>query len=150
MFMVQKLMTLMQIHVPLGRLSVDDVPGAPQVRLKVTLPTLGIHVNYQCPTHSKCSPATTVLARIVMTQPRDSLRMSSPTSHPYSLSLPTGVSQFVLHQFFPVQTPPRDSLPLRPSSRSLPTGVPLFVPAVLRQVPAVLPILALVMNAAKN
>ena len=39
-------------------------------------------------------------------------------------------------------TPPLESQP--------PPGVPLFVPAILRQVPAVLPIYALVMNAAKN
>ena len=118
----------MHIHVPLGRLSVDDVPGVPQVRLKVTPPTLGIHVNYQCPTHSKCSPATTVLAQTVLTPPRDSLRMTSLTSHLYSLSLPTGVSQFVLHQFVLANVLPS-------------------VPAI---VPAALPLQAVVRIAAKN
>ena len=128
MIMVPKMMTLMQIHVSLGRQSVDDVPGAPQVRLKVPLPTLGIHVNYHCPTHSKYSPATTVLAQTVLTPPQDSLRMTSLTSHRYSLSLLTGVSQFVPYQFVLASVLP-------------------MVPAI---VPAALPLQAVVRIAAKN
>ena len=128
MIMVPGMMIVTHIHVPHGKPSLDDTPGSPQVRLKVPLPTLGIHVNYHCPTHSKYSPPMTVLAQTVLTPPQDSLRMTSLTSHRYSLSLLTGVSQFVQYQFV------------------LASVLPL-VPAI---VPAALPLQAVVRIAAKS
>ena len=105
--------------------------------------------------------------------------MTSLTPHRYSISLLTGVSQFVLRQFVPVHAPPRDSLlihittrslptgvlmftlavhapprdslPLYTSKRSLPTGVLLFIPTVLpAMVPAALPIQAVVRIAVQS
>ena len=119
----------MQIHVPPGRPSAEEMPDAPQVRLRLIHPEFGILLNYQCPIHSKCFPATTVLApTIVQAPPRDPLRMPSQTLHLLSLSLPSGVPQFVPRQF-------------------VPSVVPLPVPVI---VPAALPIQAVVRIAAKN